>query len=69
MFDTDEPVLWYGLNRLMANYCADVDHEGANKQAHEFYLPDALCAVKEGPPKDEPIFPRFSFRSAGRLGL
>src|SRR5437870_1537375 len=44
MLDTEDLALWYGLNRLMTNYWADVDHNGGN-QAHEFYLPDALYAV------------------------
>lgn len=44
MLDTDDLALWYALNRLMANYWADVDDDGG-KQAHEFYLPDALYAV------------------------
>jgi hypothetical protein len=42
--DIDEPALWYALNRLMTDYWDDVDRNGG-KQAHEFYLPDALYAV------------------------
>ena len=44
MLDTDDPVLWHALNRLMTNYWAEVDQNGGN-QAHQFYLPDALYAV------------------------
>ncbi len=44
MLDTDDLELWYALNRLIANYWADVDHNGG-RQAHEFYLPEALYAV------------------------
>jgi SnoaL-like domain len=44
MVDSDDPALWYALNRLMINYWADVDYDGGNG-AHEFYLPDALYAV------------------------
>ena len=44
MLDTDDLALWCALNRLMANYWAEVDHNGGN-QAHEFYLPEALYAV------------------------
>jgi hypothetical protein len=44
MVDTDDPALWYALNRLMTNYWADVDHNGGS-QAHEFYLSEALYAV------------------------
>ena len=44
MLDTDDPALWYALNRLMTNYWANVDHNGGS-QAHEFYLPEALYAV------------------------
>jgi hypothetical protein len=44
MSDTDDPALWYALNRLIVNYWADVDDNGGAR-AHEFYLPDALYAV------------------------
>jgi hypothetical protein len=44
MPDTDDLALWYALNRLMANYWAEVDSNGGS-QAHEFYLPNALYAV------------------------
>jgi len=44
MMDTDDLALWYALNRLVTNYWADVDYNGASK-AHEFYLPEALYAV------------------------
>jgi hypothetical protein len=32
MTDTDDLALWYALNRLMINYWADVDHNGAAKR-------------------------------------
>jgi hypothetical protein len=41
MLDTDDLALWSARNRLIANYWADVDHNGGN-QAHEFYLPEAV---------------------------
>ncbi len=44
MHETDELALWYALNRLLANYWAEVDQSNGNR-AHEFYLPDALYAV------------------------
>jgi len=44
MLDTDDLALWYALNRLIANYWADVDLNGGSR-AHEFYLPAALYAV------------------------
>jgi hypothetical protein len=44
MVDTDELALWCALNRLMANYWAEVDESGG-RQAHEFYLPDAVYAI------------------------
>jgi len=44
MLDTDDATLWYALNRLMINYWADVDGNGG-REAHKFYLPDALYAV------------------------
>ena len=44
MSDTSDPGLWYALNRLETNYWWDVDLNGG-RNAHEFYLPDALFAV------------------------
>jgi len=44
ILDTDGLVLWYALNRLIANYWADVDDEGGS-HAHEFYVPKALYTV------------------------
>ena len=42
--DSEDVALWYALNRLIATYWAEVDHNGGDR-AHEFYLPDALYAV------------------------
>ena len=42
--DGDDLALWYALNRLMADYWADVDEDGGRK-AHEFYLQDGLYAI------------------------
>jgi hypothetical protein len=44
MLDTDDPALWYSLNRLFANYWADVDDDGGS-HAHEFYVPEAVYTV------------------------
>src|SRR5215469_4462732 len=44
MLDTDDPALWYALNRLTANYWADVDDEGGS-HAHEFYVPEEVYTV------------------------
>src|ERR1700724_1732811 len=44
MLDTDDPALWYALNRLIINYWAGVDDNGGSR-AHEFYLANALYAV------------------------
>jgi hypothetical protein len=44
MLDTDDPALWYALNRLIVNYWADVDDNGGG-HAHEFYVPEALYTV------------------------
>jgi hypothetical protein len=41
---TEDHVLWYALNRLIANYWADVD-ENWGRQAHAFYLREAVYAV------------------------
>lgn len=44
MQDSDDPALWLALDRLITNYWAEVDDNGG-RQAHEFYLRDALFAV------------------------
>ena len=44
MPDTDDPALWYALNRLITNYWADVDNNGGS-DAYQFYLPEALYTV------------------------
>ena len=44
MLDTDDPALWYALNRLIINYWADVDDNGGGN-AHEFYVPEAVYTV------------------------
>jgi SnoaL-like protein len=44
MLDTDDPALWYALNRLITNYWAEVDDNGGSN-AHEFYVSEALYTV------------------------
>jgi SnoaL-like domain len=44
MADGDEMAVWYALNRLMADYWADVDDNGG-RLAHEFYEPNGLYAT------------------------
>jgi SnoaL-like domain len=44
MLDSGELALWCSLNRVMADYWADVDENGG-QEAHEFYLPDGLYAI------------------------
>ncbi|MBV8935368.1 MAG: nuclear transport factor 2 family protein [Alphaproteobacteria bacterium] len=44
MLDSDDATLWYSLNRLIADYWAEVDDNGGSL-AHEFYLPDAVYSV------------------------
>jgi hypothetical protein len=44
MPDSDDAALWYSLNRLIADYWAEVDDNGGNL-AHEFYEPDAVYSV------------------------
>jgi hypothetical protein len=41
MLNDDDLALWCALNRVMADYWADVDENGG-RRAHEFYLPDGL---------------------------
>lgn len=61
MFDSNDLSLWYALNRLIVNYWADVDANGG-RQAHEFYLPNALYAIGnnrfEGREKIEAFYTR-----------
>ena len=42
--DKDDIALWCALNRLIAEYWADVDENGAAR-AHEFYLPDGIYQI------------------------
>jgi hypothetical protein len=44
MLESDELALWYALNRLMADYWADVDENGG-RRAHQFYVPDGVYAI------------------------
>src|SRR5260370_20697211 len=44
MLDGDYLTLWCALNRLMANYWAEVDENGG-EQAHQFYVPDGHYAI------------------------
>ena len=44
MPDGDYLALWCALNRLMANYWAEVDENGGEK-AHQFYVPDGHYAI------------------------
>ncbi len=44
MADGDDLALWCALNRLMADYWADVDENGGLR-AHEFYVPDGVYAI------------------------
>jgi SnoaL-like domain len=43
--DADKDLaLWHALNRLMADYWAEVD-ENSGRRAHEFYLADAVYQI------------------------
>ena len=44
MVESDELALSYALNRLIADYWADVDENGGAR-AHEFYVADGLYSV------------------------
>lgn len=44
MPDGDDLALWYALNRLIANYWAEVDENGGER-AHEFYLADGHYVI------------------------
>jgi hypothetical protein len=61
MLDGEDLALWCALNRLMANYWADVDQNGG-RQAHEFYLPEGLYTIGnnrfEGREKIEAFYTR-----------
>ena len=64
MFEGDELALWYTLNRLMAEYWADVDECGG-RQAHEFYVPTGIYAIGnnrfEGQQKIAAFYARRSY--------
>ena len=57
----EDVALWCALNRMIAEYWADVDENGG-QTAHEFYLPDALYAIGnnrfEGRDKIEAFYTR-----------
>lgn len=44
MGDHDDLALWNALNRLLADYWADVDANGGH-EAHLFYVPDGIYVV------------------------
>jgi hypothetical protein len=44
MADRDDLALWGALNRLLADYWADVDENGGH-EAHLFYVSDGIYAV------------------------
>ena len=44
MAESDDLLLWHALDRLMADYWAEVDENGG-RRAHEFYLPDAVYMI------------------------
>ena len=44
MLDSGDLALWCTLNRIISDYCADVDEDGGQK-AHEFYLPAGLYVI------------------------
>jgi SnoaL-like domain len=44
MLDSDYLPLWCALNRLIANYWAEVDENGG-EQAHKFYAPDGHYVI------------------------
>jgi SnoaL-like domain len=61
MSDGDDVMLWCALNRLIADYWAEVDENGG-RRAHEFYEPEGLYAVGnsrfEGRDKIEAFYAR-----------
>ena len=44
MLDSSDLALWCALNRLIADYWADVDENGG-RTAHDFYLPEGLYII------------------------
>ena len=44
MLDSSDLALWCALNRLIADYWADVDENGG-QTAHDFYLPAGLYVI------------------------
>ena len=69
MVDTDDLALWYAINRLIANYWAEVDDNGGS-QAHEFYEPEAVYTVGanrfEGADKIRAFYTRQELRITTR---
>jgi hypothetical protein len=63
MSDGDDVMLWYALNRLIADYWAEVDENGG-RRAHEFYEAEGLYAVGNSRSRDA-TRSRRSTRAAG----
>src|ERR1700722_16418549 len=61
MSDDDDLALWCALNRLIADYWAEVDENGG-REAHAFYLPDGFYIIGnnrfEGRDKIEAFYAR-----------
>jgi hypothetical protein len=61
MSDDGDLALWCALNRLIADYWAEVDENGG-REAHAFYLPDGLYLIGnnrfEGRDKIEAFYAR-----------
>ena len=51
MSDGDDVTLWCALNRLIADYWAEVDENGG-RRAHEFYEAEGLYAVGHAGSRD-----------------
>ena len=61
MSDGEDMMLWYALNRLIADYWVEVDENGG-RRAHEFYEAEGFYAVGnnrfEGHEKIEAFYAR-----------
>jgi hypothetical protein len=66
MLDSGDLALWCALNRMIAEYWADVDENGGQK-AHEFYSSDGLYAIGnnrfEGQEKIQAFYARRRYSS------
>src|SRR5271166_5362561 len=65
MLDTDDPALWYALNRLLANYWADVDDRRQHGTITTRHLVNNLRAFRDAERRTRAIGVMSLYRADG----